>query len=50
MKFHTNHFTIGHIIHSKIYYDVKNFFVNKKLKELEVTAKVIPEINRGVKL
>ena len=49
MKIHTNHFTIGHIIHSKIYYDVKNFF-SKKLKELEVTAKVIPEFNRGVKL
>ena len=40
MKFHTNHFTIGHIIHSKIYYDVKNFLSKINLKELEVTAKV----------
>ena len=41
MNIHTNHFTIGHIIHSKIYYNnIKNFFSYKKLKELEVTAKV----------
>ena len=38
MKIHTNHFTIGHIIHSKIYYDIKNYLI--KLKEMEVTAKI----------
>ena len=30
MKIHTNHFTIGHIIHSKIYYDIKNYLIKLK--------------------